>query len=76
LIAITSQHVDSIVSTEYLIEESTEAFRQSGLAKKSVFRCEYIMTIPKAMIVRKIGHLPADLINEINEIVKLSIGLK
>ena len=76
LIAITSQNVDTILSTEYLIEEGTEAFKQSGLVKKSVVRCEYIMTVPNDIIVRKIGLLPVDVINEINEVIKLSLGLK
>jgi len=76
LVAITSQHVDNIISTEYLIEQGTEAFKQSGLAKRSLIRCEYIMTVPRDIIARKIGHLPVDVINEINEIIKLSLGLK
>ena len=76
LVAITSQHVDKVIATEYLIEDGTETFKQSGLARRSVVRCEYIMTVPRDIIARKIGHLPVDVINEINEIIKLSLGLK
>jgi len=76
LVAITSQNTDNIIGTEYLIEENTEAFNQSGLMKKSVVRCEYIMTVPQNIIVRKIGHLPVDVIYKINDIIMLSLGLK
>jgi hypothetical protein len=34
------------------------------------------MTVPQDIIVRNIGHLPVDVISEINEIIKLSLDLK
>ncbi len=46
LIGITSQRIDHVVATEYLIGEGTEEFTRSGLAKTSVVRCEYVMTVP------------------------------
>jgi hypothetical protein len=40
----------NINQTEFLIKEGTDEFIQSGLAKTSVVRCEYVMTVPKEII--------------------------
>lgn len=75
LIGITSQRIDNIIETEFLIEENTTEFKQSGLIKTSVIRCEYIMTVPGEIIVRKLGSLQQQTMNKIDNIIKLSIGL-
>lgn len=75
LVGITSQKTDKIIHTEFLIEEGTAEFTQSGLAKTSVVKCEYIMTIPKEIIVRKLGNLPVETMSKIDQILKLSLGL-
>ncbi len=76
LIGITSQRIANIVETEYLIKDGTETFRQSGLVKTSVVRCEYVMTLPEGIIARKLGELPKDAMDEIDKVLKLSLGLK
>ncbi|MCH8317585.1 MAG: type II toxin-antitoxin system PemK/MazF family toxin [Bacteroidetes bacterium] len=74
LVAITSQKINNIIKTEYLIEKGTPAFDQSGLVKTSVVRCEYIMTVPNEIISRKIGKIPIKIMKKINVIIKLSLG--
>ncbi len=76
LLGITSQRIDNINQTEFLIKEGTDEFIQSGLAKTSVVRCEYVMTVPKEIIARKLGKLPEDTMNKIDPILKLSLGLQ
>jgi len=76
LLGITSQRIDNIKQTEFLIKEGTDEFIQSGLAKTSVVRCEYVMTVPKEIIARKLGKLPKDKMNKIYQILKLSLGLQ
>ena len=75
LVAITSKRIDNLIETEYPIEEDTKAFKQSGLVKTSIVRCEYIMTVPEEIIVRKSGNLPKDKMDEIDNILKISLGL-
>ncbi|RLC45379.1 MAG: hypothetical protein DRH57_08105 [Candidatus Cloacimonadota bacterium] len=75
LVAITSQKIDDIKQTEFLIAEGSIEFKKSGLLKDSVVRCEYVMTVPKEIIVRKLGNLPNNIMGKINEKLKLSIGL-
>ena len=76
LVAITSQRIDEIKQTELLIEEGTPNFKQTGLVKTSVVRCEFIMTIPAKLIVRKLGKLTESLQNKVDNILKLNLGLK
>ncbi|MGR3319317.1 MAG: type II toxin-antitoxin system PemK/MazF family toxin [Candidatus Anammoxibacter sp.] len=76
LLGITSQNVTNIKETEFLIEDNSPGFNATGLVKTSVVRCEYIMTIPKEIISRKLGYLSNDLMSEVVKRLKLSIGLK
>ena len=76
LVAITSQRIDEVKQTELLIKEGTPNFKQTGLVKTSVVRCEYIMTLPAKLIVRKLGKLTESLQNKVDNILKLSLGLK
>ncbi len=76
LAGITSQRIDDINQTEFLIEEGTEEFIKSGLAKASVVRCEYLMTVPEDIIARKLGKLSSRDMHKIDKILKLSLGLR
>ena len=76
LVAITTQRIDEIKQTELLIEEGNPDFKKTGLVKTSVVRCEFIMTIPAKLIVRKLGKLYESLQNKVDNILKLSLGLK
>lgn len=76
LAGITSQRIEEINQTEFLIEEGTEEFIHSGLARTSVVRCEYVMTVPQEIIARKLGKLSHKEMNKIDKILKLSLGLK
>jgi len=76
LVGITSQRVDEVIRTEFLIEEGTSDFISSGLAKTSVLRCEYVMTVPEEIITRKLGKLSKKIMSQIDKILKVSLGLK
>jgi mRNA-degrading endonuclease toxin of MazEF toxin-antitoxin module len=75
LVGITSKRIDDIEATEYLIQDGTAEFAASGLAKSSVVRCEYVMTIPQQLVARKLGRLPITTMAEIDKILKRSLGL-
>ena len=76
LAGITSQRIDDIKQTEYIIKEGTDEFIRSGLAKTSVVRCEYLMTVPDGIISRKLGKLSSKEMHKIDKILKLSLGLQ
>jgi mRNA-degrading endonuclease toxin of MazEF toxin-antitoxin module len=75
LAGITSQRLYDIKQTEFIIEEGTDEFIQSGLAKTSVVRTEYLMTVPEGIISRKLGKLSLKEMHKIDTILKLSLGL-
>ncbi|MEA2074368.1 MAG: type II toxin-antitoxin system PemK/MazF family toxin [Euryarchaeota archaeon] len=76
MVGITSRVVEDLKETEYRIVEGTEAFKSSGLAKTSVVRCEYIMTVPRKLVVRRLGRLPDEIMTEVDKRLKLSLGIK
>jgi len=76
LVGITSQRIDDIMQTEFILKEGTYEFIQSGLARTSVVRCEYLMTVPEGIISRKLGKLPDREMNKIDNILRLSLGLR
>jgi len=76
MVGITSRVVEDLKETEYRIIEGTEAFKHSGLAKTSVVRCEYIMTVPRRLIARRLGRLPDETMKEVDKRLKLSLGIK
>ena len=76
MVGITSRIVEDLKETEYRIAEGTEVFKSSGLAKTSVVRCEYIMTVPRRLVARRLGRLPDETMKEIDKRLKLSFGIK
>jgi mRNA-degrading endonuclease toxin of MazEF toxin-antitoxin module len=75
LAGITSQRIYGIKQTEFIIQEGTDEFIRSGLAKTSVVRCEYLMTVPEGIISRKLGKLSSQEMHKIGKILKMSLGL-
>ena len=73
---ITSQRIYDIKQTEFIVEEGTDEFIRSGLAKTSVVRCEYLMTVPERIISRKLGKLCGQEMHKIDKILKMSLGLR
>lgn len=75
LAAITSKRIDQPIETEFLISEGSKEFKESGLKKTSIVRCEYIMTVPVNIIKRKIGQFSKDIMEKIDSVLLLSLGL-
>ncbi len=75
MVGISSRIVEDLKETEYKIVEGTEAFKSSGLAKTSVVRCEYLMTVPRRLVARRLGHLHDATMKEIDKRLKLSLGI-
>ena len=76
MVGITSRIVKNLKETEYKIVEGTEDFKYSGLIKTSVVRCEYIMTVPRGLVARKLGHLPDETKKKIDKKLKLGLGIE
>ena len=76
MVGITSRTVKNLKEMEYRIVSGTEDFKYSGLIKTSVVRCDYIMTVPRGLVARRLGHLPDKTMKKIDKKLKLSLGIE
>ena len=75
LAMITSNTRRSGEPTQVLIDVSTPRGQLSGLLHDSVVSCENLLTFRQSRIIRTIGSLPPDLMNEVNDALKASLEL-
>ena len=61
--------------TQRLVDPATTEGRQSGLLHPSAVKCEHLITLHRQFISRVIGHLPPDLMQEIDLCLKESLEL-
>ncbi|MGR3176164.1 MAG: type II toxin-antitoxin system PemK/MazF family toxin [Candidatus Scalindua sp.] len=71
LAAITSQIPTKIMELEIILEPE----KSNGLAKISVLRLDFIMTVPEELISRKIGVLPRNVEKDVEAKLKRSFGI-
>ena len=76
MVGITSRIVKNLKEMEYRIVSGTEDFKYSGLIKTSVVRCDYIMTVPRGLVARRLGHLPGKTMKKVDKKLKLSLGIE
>lgn len=64
VVPCTSNTNRLLTATQYLI--TGEEITGAGIRVESVIRCESIFTLNKTMIIRKLGSLSAEAINQVN----------
>ena len=64
------------VPTQFAIDVSSPAGRQSGLLFNSAVQCENLVTIDCAFVIRKIGTLASTTMINIDECLKAALGLQ
>src|SRR5687767_4710678 len=72
---ITSLAFRSLEPTQRLIELGKPEGKQSGLRQDSVVNCVNLLTLDKRNLLRRLGSLPAAIMNEINECLKAALDL-
>lgn len=72
---ITSRIRDPLPATHYAIPRSHPDWKSSGLRLESAIRCDRIFTIENREIHRTIGSLSLATIAEIDERLKLALGI-
>ncbi|MFV0443929.1 MAG: type II toxin-antitoxin system PemK/MazF family toxin [Planctomycetaceae bacterium] len=76
LVTITSRtRYAATEATQLLIEASSPAGQQGGLLFDSAVQCENIVTVDRQFLRRKIGSLPADVMELINDCLKAALDL-
>ncbi|MGH7901881.1 MAG: type II toxin-antitoxin system PemK/MazF family toxin, partial [Thermodesulfobacteriota bacterium] len=69
LLAITSKINKPLFETELLVDSSSPAYVQTGLAVNSVIKCDMILTLPEDIVVRKIGELDIELLRKVQDAI-------
>ena len=59
----------------YHIQSGTKIATQAGLDGDSIVKTEVIITIPKTSILKKVGFLPAEAMHDVDECLRVSLGL-
>jgi len=74
IIAICTSNISrSYEQTQYLIQGDEIA--NAGIKVPSVVKCEFLLTINKAMIIRNLGMLSANGIHKVNDCLKIALEL-
>jgi mRNA interferase MazF len=76
LAMITRTTSRSAEPTQLLIDVTTPSGQATGLLHTSAVKCEHLVTLHQKFVQRVIGHLPDALMQQINECLKESLGLK
>jgi len=59
----------------YRIPGGSELAAQAGLDRDSIVKTEVIITIPKPSILKRVGSLPAEAMNDVAACLRVSLGL-
>lgn len=66
LCAITSQNVNDLTIEEFLIKNSDSEFQSTGLRVSSKVKVTRVVTLNRSLIVRRLGRLGTQYIQELN----------
>lgn len=61
--------------TQLLIDVTMPTGQASGLLHTSAVKCEHLVTLHRSFIQRVIGRMPDSLMAQINDCLKISLGL-
>ena len=59
----------------YRVIANSPIGKASGLERDSIVKAEVIITIPKKMVIRKIGAFPLEVMEAIDECLRISLAL-
>lgn len=72
---ISSNLTNKDEETQCLIKLGSKEGKTSGLVTDSVVKAEVIFTLPKAFVYKKLGSLPAALMDKINGCIERSLEI-
>jgi mRNA interferase MazF len=75
LVFITTYLARASEPTQVFVDVQTADGRSSGLKQDSVVSCENLLTDAQSDILRTIGHLPAPLMQRVDQALKVSLDL-
>lgn len=64
-----------VAPTQLLIDPTTQEGKSSGLLRPSAVKFENLFSVDKQDVLRRVGHLPASLMAQVDRCLKSSLGL-
>jgi mRNA interferase MazF len=73
---ISSSIPAELLPTDFVLEPGHPAFSTTGLRFRSVFRCHKLALLHKSLVLRVLGEMDNELMEEINLRLQLALGLR
>jgi len=64
-----------LLPTDLVLESSNPSFPKTGLRFRSVFRAHKLALLHKKLVLRTLGQIEDDLMDEINQRLRMALGL-
>jgi mRNA interferase MazF len=75
LALISSRRPKKVYPFHFHIRNGTDLAEKAGLDKYSIVKSEVIITVPKSSVMKKIGTLPAEAMNQVDVCLRVSLSL-
>jgi len=75
LLPLTSKTQRPLDTTHLFLSQDSPEGRQAGIRLDSVIRAETILTLPKSLIRKTIGHLPPHVMVQLDRCLSIALGL-
>ena len=72
---ISSSMPAKTLSTDFVLEPNHPSFPKTGLNYRSVFRTHKLALLHKSLVLRVLGEMDKDLMNEIDQRLRVALGL-
>ena len=72
---ISSSMPAKTLSTDFVLEPNKPSFTKTGLKYRSVFRTHKLALLNKSLVLRVLGEMDRDLMNEIDQRLRVALGL-
>jgi mRNA interferase MazF len=72
---VSSSVPAELLPTDFVLEPTHPAFFQTGLRFRSIFRCHKLALLHKSLVLRVLGEVDDELMDEINLRLQVALGL-
>ncbi len=72
---ISSAIPAKLLPTDLVLESSHASFPRTGLKSRSVLRAHKLALLHKSLVLRDLGRLESDLMDEVNRHLRIALGL-
>lgn len=75
LAPLTTTTHRSAEPTQLALEAKSEAGKAAGIRRSSVVSCENLATVEQSLVLRRLGKLPPDAMQKVNQCLKAALGI-